>query len=316
MSRWSLKEALVAVGLIAGPLLSPLVGAAPGTETPPVAETSSGGAQWSIKLPPDGPVVYRGVASFDGTGTGSAAIMYPAPSAGGLLAAVITHGLLVDSAKKEQKTQIQIAADKVLEPYRPVLDTFRLRDLMQRAVSKAATGTGAKFIDDSADHSRETVIESVPVFSLTQDQTAIILDNAIVIRMPGNPPSGGYRNNVRVVSAAKEATDPSAFWTGNNGEKLKDESARLLAESFDIAFRDAVAGTEGGNTFQTIRYREGSAEKIERAQVLGSSCGHLLVRNLRGSLMLVPASKPATTGNSAEQCKSATLSAGLSTSGH
>jgi hypothetical protein len=312
MNRWPLKKALVA-GLIAGPLLSPLAEA----ESPPVAETNAGSTQWSIKLPPDEPVAYRGVASFDGAGTGPGGLLYPAPSAGGFLAAVITHGLLVDSAKKEQKNQIQITADKVLLPYRPVLDAFSSRELMQRAVAKTATGANARLIDDSADHSRETVVESAPVFSLTQDQTAIILDNALVIRMPGNPPSGGYRNTVRVVSTPQEATDPEAFWTGNNGEKIKEESARLLAASLDIAFRNVAAGAGTDTTpFQTIRYREGSAEKIERAQVLSSHCGQLLVRNLRGSLMLVPSSKPAEAETPADQCTPATLSAGLSTDHH
>lgn len=315
MNRWPLKGVLVAASLIGGPLFSPLVEAADDAvvESRPPAENNAGDAKWSIRQPQEGPVVYRGAANFDGAGTGSGSMMYAAPNAGGFIAAVITHGLLVDAAKKEQKNQIQAAADKVLLPYKPVLDTFSTRDLMRRAVAKTSTGASAKFIDDAADHSRETVIESTPVFSLTPDQTAIILDNTIVIRMPGSSPASSYHNTVRVISKAKEVSDPAIFWTGSNGEKLKDESARLVASSLDIAFRDAIAGAGSDNaSFRTIRYREGTAEKIERAQVLDSHCGQLLVRTLRGNLMSVPTSKSAETTPSAEQCPPDNMSAELS----
>lgn len=311
----SLRKILAAAGLIGGLLLPLLTEAASGaiTEPRPAAATNADSTmKWNIRLPQNDIVIYRGVASFDGVGTNSSSFLYPAPSAGGFLAAVITHGFLVDSAKKEQKDQIQITADKVLLPYKTVLDAFSLRDLMQRAAGKTSAGGSVRFIDDSADHSHEIVIESTPVFSLTQDQTAIILDNAIVIRMPTNSPVASYQNTVRVISTAREVTDPTIFWTENNGEELKDESARLVAASLDIAFRDATNSADStGISFQTIRYREGSTEKIERAQVISSYCDQLLIRTLRGILMLVPTSKPVAAISFTEQCTPGAINTAL-----
>ena len=37
----------------------------------------------------------------------------------------------------------------------------------------------------------------------------------------------------------------------------------------------------------TVRYWDGSRERYERAELLGTKCGRLLVRNLRGGLMVV-----------------------------
>lgn len=302
----SFKEILAAASLVGGLLLPSLSGAASDTimELRPVTATDADSLmKWNIRLSQNDIVVYRGVASFDGAGTNSSSFLYPAPSTGGFLAAVITHGFLVDSAKKEQKDQIQTTADKVLLPYKTVLDAFSLRDLMRRAAGKTLSGGNVRLIDNSADHSREMVIESIPVFSLTQDQTAIVLDNTIIIRMPANSPAASYQNTVRVISTAKEVTDPTTFWTENNGEKLKDESARLVAASLDIAFRDAANSAGSADiSFQTIRYREGSTEKIERAQVLSSYCDQLLIRTLRGILMLVPTSKPVTAISFTGQC--------------
>lgn len=293
----SLGKAL-ALASLAGSALCAAWGAAAEddpAERRPAAALITPDAKWCLRLPPGERVAYRGVASFDGAGTGTASFLYPAPNAGGFLAAVLTHALLVDSDKKDQKQKIQAAADQVLSPYQGVLDTFNYRDLMQRAVAKTATAAHASLVEESGDPGREIVVETSPVFSLTQDQKAIILDDAIVIRMPGSAPEDAYRNTVRVVSTAREVADPAAFWTANAGETLKDESAKLIAQSLDIAFRDAAAGTNpDGVPYRTIRYREGAAEKIERALVLNEQCDRMLIRTLRGTLMSVPASRPAT----------------------
>jgi hypothetical protein len=41
----------------------------------------------------------------------------------------------------------------------------------------------------------------------------------------------------------------------------------------------------------TVRYLEGARERFERAEILGSDCGRLLGRNLRGVFLIVPESK-------------------------
>jgi hypothetical protein len=52
--------------------------------------------------------------------------------------------------------------------------------------------------------------------------------------------------------------------------------------------------------FRTIRYLEGTAEKMERAQLINEHCGRLLIKTLRGSLMSVPAKASAPRGSSAD----------------
>jgi len=200
--------------------------------------------KWSLRVPPDGRVVYRGVVSYDGAGSGQAGMLYPAPNLGGFVAALITHGLINESIKQSQKDRLQSDADKVLTRYSVVIESFSLEELMRRALLFTAPGADVSLQQGAAEEGGRMGIESYPVFSLTQDQTAIILDNAIVIHTRGTARENAYKNTVRIISKPNNLVDPSEFWTANNGENLKVESARLVAESFDIAFRDLSSTIE------------------------------------------------------------------------
>jgi len=263
----------------------------------PAAISQPAAANWSLRLPGDGKVSFRGMVGFDQAGTGGGAMLYPAPNAVGLLVAVLTHGAIVESAKSAQKEKMQTEANKVLSAYQDALNNFDSRDLMRRAADKAGTQSRVRMLEPTEDPGRDMVIQSAPAFSLTQDQKAIVLDNAIGIQMPGAVAIAGYQNSIRVVSAAREAEDPVAYWTGNNGEKLKDESAQLVAESLGIALQEIAAGAKAESfPYRTVRYREGAVEKMERAQVIHTGCERLLIRTLRGLLMSVPASQASAEG--------------------
>lgn len=292
MSRPSVGKALALASALAMLFASGLVAAEEGAiESKPAAIAITGNTKWSLRLPQDARVLYRGVVSYDEAGTGTGSFLYPAPNAGGLLAAVITHALLVDSAKQRQKEKLQATADQVLLPYKAAIDNFNYRELMRRAVEKTANGANASLVEESAELGQALLVESAPIFSLTQDQKAIVMDNVISIQAAGATPEAAYRNTIRVISAARDTVDPIA-WTANGGEKLKDESAQLVAKSLEVAFRDAAAEPDpAALAFRTIRYQEGSVEKIERAQVLSKQCDRLLIRTLRGNLMSVPASR-------------------------
>lgn len=260
-------------------------------------------ARWSIRLQADAPVEYHGMASFDGAGMGTAGMMYPAFGFAGFVAAVVTHGVVMEAAKQKQKSSIQATADQILVPYREVLDSFSYRELMKRALERSNAGYDGRIIEPGVESGQETVVENIPVFALTQDQSAIVMDNAIAIQRPGSTTESMYRTIVRVVSSPKATEELPAAWLANNGEPIKDESARLVAEALDIAFKDS-ARTSGSESlpFRTVRYAEGSSEKIERAQILDRHCNRLLIRTLRGVLMSVPIT-PAQEAVFDAQCK-------------
>lgn len=214
-------------------------------------------------------------------------MLYPAPNIVGLFAAVVTHGVLLDAAKNSQKQKMREKADEVLVPYKSVLDGYMHHDLMQSSLEEMAT-SGSKKLIKSADQiaAGDLVIESMPMFSLTQDQRALILDNPISIGAINTAPS--YQTVVRVVSTAKDAEDLIKFWTVDNGNKLKAESARLLAASLDIALSDLADTNKSSGAYKTIRYLEGGTERMERGQPISERCNQMVLRTLRGNLMSVP----------------------------
>ena len=268
---------------------------------PPGNAFANSETKWSLRLPQEAQVSYHGLVNYDNAGMSSGPMTYPAPNVAGFVAAIITHAIIVDSVKKAQKDKLQTAADNVLSPYKEVMETFTFSDLVRRAIPKLPTGLHTRFLESSLDPAREIVVESAPVFYHTQDRQAIIIENLVAIHVPGNGPESDYKATVRVVSTPIADGDAIVEQTANNGEKLKDVSAKLFAESFEIAFRDAHDTSDKEKFPQrSIRYREGGIEKIERAQVLSSQCNRLLIRTLRGVLLSVPI-QPTSTGTN-EAC--------------
>lgn len=245
-------------------------------------------ATLSLRLPAEDKVAFRGIANFDGVGPATPAPNYIAPNIAGAIAGLLFHAVLVGEMGQNNRYRIQESADRVLTPYRSVLDDFTHRELMQRAAARM-TVPGAKQIAEFSDTPvRGLWIESVPVFAMTQDLQAIALDSPIVIRKPGEPADKGYQVVIRVISAPQVSADVATYWSDDNGSALKEQSAALFAESVDTALRSMTAKASPDAPHRTVRYRLGGEERMERAQVLSERCDRLLIRNLRGWLMSVP----------------------------
>lgn len=252
-------------------------------------------SNWSLRLPEMENVLYQGVVNYDGAGVGSGSMLYPAPHPAVFLVALVAHGVINESAKSSQKTKIQVEADKVLLPYQTVLAGYRYRDLMQQGLAKIPAGGGKQLIGHSERASTGWLVESTPVFSMTQDQSALIVDNLVLIYPSGQRDAATYKKVVRVVSQAKDEADLVHYWSADGGKNLKQESVGLFAESMDIALNDAVNMTKpNNNAHKTFRYLEGRNEKMERGQLVREHCDRLVIKTLRDAPMSIPVQRDAT----------------------
>ncbi|UPG96057.1 hypothetical protein [Luteibacter aegosomatissinici] len=257
---------------------------------PPAKLPEPAALRWAMELPAAQTVAFRGVVNFDKAGIAPVSMMYPAPNPAGLLVAVLTHAAISKGSRDAQKTKIEKEADQVLEPFSGVINTFAYADLAERSKPWALTGTQLPVLPRGAAHPDTWVVLVNPVYSITQDQTTLVLDNTIAIYAPGETKRTSYINTVRVIADAEAEPDPLGHWTADSGALLKDKSAHLLAESLDIAFADAmVPATE--TAFRTVRYQEGNEERMERGQPITEQCDRVLLRSLRGTLMSVPVKK-------------------------
>lgn len=254
-------------------------------------EIPEDGRPWYVKVPAEEKVVYRGAVNYDSAGLGNGTMLYPAPDALSFVAAIVTHGLLLDSQKKGQKDALQEAANKVLDPFQPVLRDVSHGNLMRVALPRVRTSRQLVLAEGTPDAESYWRIEVLPVFSMTQDRSALIADTAVQIYPPGKGKVAEQQYMARVVATPVSAGDPDAYWLADDGKALREVSASLLAESLDMALSyPVVARAAGAGPEQTVRYREGASEKMERGEVLAVDCRRILVRNLRGWLMSLPPS--------------------------
>jgi hypothetical protein len=241
---------------------------------------------WSLAWPAQqAKVRYHGVVSFDNAGTGAGAMVYV--GVGGIvgaLAHLAVHAAVTEGAKNSQKTQMQEAADKVLTTYAGTIDAFAPADLLARTDSLLRT---SKLAPSDAASARWS-LEVMPVYRMTQDRRALMVDAVLSVRASASADVVA-RSAVRVVSAPLVAEDASAAWSQGDGETLRAESARLLSQAVTLALSDLAGQWDAAAPAQrTVRFPEGGEERIERAQVIRQQCGRTVLRTLRGDLMDVP----------------------------
>jgi hypothetical protein len=258
----------------------------------PIPSPSS--LDWSLQVPQAQYVVYRGVVRFDDAGFPQSFMGYPAAGVADFGVGILAHALTSKAMRKAQKNSMQEKADEVLAPYRGFLEQFSNDDLFQRSLPLTVTGASKQLAGSDLSVVTAYRVHSAPVYAMTQDHSALALTNEIAIYAPDKPKKPVYLNKVHVVLPAQPAEDLQAYWSQGDGELLKSKSAKLLAVSLDLVLRDAAAVPGDGGEFKTIRYMEGTAKRMERAQVLAHGCGRLLLRTLRGTLMSVPEAEVAT----------------------
>lgn len=253
---------------------------------------------WLVRIPAQESLVFRGMLGGKGAGADAgSAVLYPSGGAGaaGFIAALITHAVIANSVLSSQQKAEREAADKVLEPYGPTLSQMTAAKTLELAVEKTTKGGNKRAISPSEKATGGAwLIESTPVFTLTQDEQAIVLDNAVLVHSADVPPVVVYKGVVRVVSHPRPAGDEQSplalLWTADAGAMLKRETAGLWAESLDMILEQLALGPDAtAQTQKTIRFPEGGRTKIERASVIEERCDRIVLKTLRGWLMSVPA---------------------------
>ena len=272
--------------------------AAPVTaSTTPAATTAGAGVPpareslpaWTLAALPDDPVPFHGLVNMDNAGLGSGAMLYPTAGLGvlGLLVGVATHAALVGGSRSRQESKMQQAADQVIDPYRGALAQFRARDLELRALALTPSTAVAHLHEAKEAPPDEVFVQATPDFSMTPDSAALVLDETIVVR-PSAASDKGVQQVVRIISSPRVEEDLRAAWSADNGAALKTTAAALMAQSLDLALRQSRHPADDKAAMKTVRYAFGDRERMERAQLLEETCDALVLRTLRGALLVVP----------------------------
>ncbi len=255
-------------------------------EVPPQRE---GLPSWTLATLPDAPVAFHGLVNMDNAGLGSGSMLYPTAGLGviGLLVGVATHAALVGGSRSSQESKMQQAADKVIEPYGGMLAQFRAVDLEQRALAMTPSTAVAHLHDAKETPPADVFVQATPAFAMTPDSAALVLDETVVVR-PSATSDKGVQQVVRIISSPRVEPDLQAAWSADNGAALKTTAAALMAESLDLALRQSRHPADDKTAARTVRYAFGDRERMERGQLVEETCEHLVIRTLRGALLVVP----------------------------
>lgn len=242
---------------------------------------------WALILPEDDVVEFHGAVNFDRAGGKGGGMMYPAPNAAGLVAGIITQGLLNEGMKKREKTKLQQEADKVLVPYADILKDLSNKELASQALQKLQLQE-VEIADEKAKIKTAWRVAVQPAFTLSEDGSVIWLVNTFTVSAAEKPKSA-YSLTTKVFSETAPDAEREAFWSGGNGVRLRDTSVDLFAESIELMLQELTDGPRGvDSAHQTVRYREGSVEKMERVQIGYNDCERVVLRTLRGWPMSLP----------------------------
>jgi hypothetical protein len=266
----------------------------------------------ALRIPKDRLVSFSGIVSFDAAGNRPGYMLYPAPDPISAVAGLVTHGVIVGFQRKHEKTQIREAANEVLAPYETVLERFTNADLMRRALD-ALEIEGSKVLISATDGAVPGVlVECQPVFFMTQDGRALVLENTIVVHRAAAKAAAKNATMVKVVGSPLPESDSNveAYWMADEGDALQTVSVNLLRDSLVLALQDIYGpAASAAADFRTVRYREGGAEKMERARIIIESESRLVLRNLRGWILSVPIATPTRTPTARAAIESATANA-------
>jgi len=236
----------------------------------------------SVVRPAGERVTWRGISPDEMAGS-QGAMFYPAPSALGFLAAILTHAAIAQGSREAERKARQQVADKVLEPYATVIADMVPARLLDAALGKLELKVRAADTATAVDGG--WIIEMQPIFSLAPDQRTIVLDNAMKLYAAGQGDAPLFANIVRVVSVPRPEGGPDAAMTS---EALLDESVQMLAHSIEVVVHHATRGAQSADVPKTQRYRFGDGEKMERGVPFASGCNRVVLRTLRDWLMSVP----------------------------
>jgi len=237
-------------------------------------------------------VQFHGSLEDDGSGGHSSSMLYQMPAGagvGGLLAAILTHGAISEGARKASMAKALNAADQVLTPYQDVLQKLSQQELMKAALDSLSDSVERQMAQADAPVTSAWLIESEPIFLLTQDQRAIVLEHNVVIRNVARP-DFVFQTTVRVVSDPIAADEARETWLRDDGQALRQASTRLYAHSLHVLLQQLgrAPAADAQPRFKTFRFSEGGARKFERAQLLSLACARAVVRTLRGTLLSIP----------------------------
>ena len=240
-------------------------------------------AEFQLSISGEDQVPFRGLVNYDSVQGGQYAGLYPGGSGAIFAAAILVHSVAAESSKNTQKNELQAKADRVLEPYKPIISTIKSIHLLSSIEDLTLSST-----EDFG--SSAFYLESSPLFLMSSDENTILLKNVITVYSGSseNHRELIYRNLVEVYSPFIKTNTPQSHWLSNDGSHLKMTSKSLYAESIRLALADIKNILLKDEPEKTFSYFQSEEKKYERGRLVNEQEGRIAIRTLRGWIKSFP----------------------------
>lgn len=203
----------------------------------------------------------------------------------GMLAQVATHAAISNNAQNARVSSQQQQANKVLEPLSEILNATNTELLQFDAET-------VQWLKDE-DASGFGVLISKPIFFLSQDGKSLSLKH--VVSLPATAQVSRskknqfvYSNLIEVMAEPIVAEQPIEFWQQDAGSELKSTMQSMYKTSLLLALADIRGELTQNSVAETFKLTHREKLRIERGNKVESECGQLVIRNLRGWLLVAP----------------------------
>jgi hypothetical protein len=204
----------------------------------------------------------------------------------GMLAQVATHAAISNNAQNARLSEQQLQSNKVLEPLSDILKTMTTELLHFNAedISWEAEFSG----------SDAPPLISKPIFFMSQDARVLSLKHIVSLKSTDKVSRTKkaqliYSNLIEVLAAPVDVEAPLEYWLSDDGQQFKIAIKSLYKQSLQLALSDIKGELQQQSTAETFKFQLQNKLRFERGNRLIVGCNQLVIRNLRGWILVLPA---------------------------
>ncbi|QFT57000.1 hypothetical protein [Microbulbifer sp. THAF38] len=238
-----------------------------------------------FEIPP-----FRGQVNYDNLDVNHGQMAYIGVTPGAFAGSILAHALIVGAAGDSKKKAEQEEADKILDLYREAIATFTAANLTKAAVVDFQQKNIA-FNVWEAENSDPWIVQSYPMFFLSQDRSTLTLKNSVSIFEKNNRENPAYQNLIEVVSSPVNEDKSNVIPVA----ALNELSIKLFVDSLVVMKTELSGEHKLDSKEKTLSFYSGGKKVYERGRILSESCDRMSFRTLRGWVKSVPIERKAQT---------------------
>ena len=222
-------------------------------------------------------------------GGASTPIMYSgAAGLAGLLAQVLTHAAIANQAQNDALSKEQQASNLVLKNYDEYIKANTKQSFFANALSSVNVPTvQLGLIQPSKILDGMLIVDSLPVFYLSQDEGSIVIKHHIKVYYSHSPDELLFENMAKVISKPIVVSENNNIWLVGDGKLFSDTTHQLYNISLEFLIKDFYKFLDASESNKTHKYYIGGKKFYVRGALVLDDCNGKAIRNLKGNIVVV-----------------------------